>query len=235
MSHAFIIVALSPDNIRQHLPEPMKETPLATVSPETVAEAIRAAVDFQMRPFDENGECFADGSRWDWWDIGGRYSGRLLGQDVIQRSSLTTEAMDAAAEQRVRGWWPEYLADLEKRGQDSDIFKLLWELPEGATLESEIERAKAKRLSAYAFLKDRRWCEGERLGWFGGTAQTECEVKASAGGLEYEGRCITTDDETQAKIITWQEESDVWSARYFPRFILPLPPETFLVGVDYHV
>jgi hypothetical protein len=30
-----------------------------------------------LAPYDENGEWFADGSRWDWWVVGGRWTGML--------------------------------------------------------------------------------------------------------------------------------------------------------------
>jgi hypothetical protein len=30
-----------------------------------------------LKPFDENGEWFARGSRWDWWVVGGRFTGIL--------------------------------------------------------------------------------------------------------------------------------------------------------------
>lgn len=30
-----------------------------------------------LAPYDENGEFFADGSRWDWWVIGGRWNGHF--------------------------------------------------------------------------------------------------------------------------------------------------------------
>ena len=38
---------------------------------------VDAAVAKQLQPFDENGEWGRDGSRWDWWQIGGRFSGLL--------------------------------------------------------------------------------------------------------------------------------------------------------------
>lgn len=218
MSHALVIAALSADQIREH-------------------DGIEGAIGFQMEPFNENGEWFSDGSRWDYWGIGGRYSGRLLGKDVCHRRDLTIEAMDAAAESRVREWWPRFQDDLAKHGADSSIVRICW----GSTgnvpvsLEDEIAKAKAKRLSAYAFLKDRRWYEGERMGWFGASARTECEIKAADDGLQFEGRCINTCEQTGAKIVTWNEDGEVWGERYFPRFILNLPPDTTLAAVDYHV
>lgn len=34
-------------------------------------------VERLLAPYDEAGEWFADGSRWDWWVVGGRYTGLL--------------------------------------------------------------------------------------------------------------------------------------------------------------
>jgi len=61
MSHAFCIVAL-PASLNR--------------------EEIEDAVTVQMAPFYEDGGWFEDGSRWDWWGIGGRYSGFLDGEDI---------------------------------------------------------------------------------------------------------------------------------------------------------
>jgi hypothetical protein len=241
MSHALVIVAISPDDVRARMPDeelrakPFSEWPTG-VDTKHVAEAIMGAVQHQMEPFDENGSWFREGSRWDWWTIGGRYDGRLLGENVIQRSRLTQESMDSAAEARVRGWWPEYEKERNERGNDSPWMKMVWDLPDDATLDAEIAKAKGKRISAWAFLRNRRWCEGGRMGFFGQRTITECDAKArNQVGEEYTGRCIHEDKESGAKVVTFQEEGDDWSAKFYDRFIADLPPDTFLVVVDYHV
>src|SRR5216684_5313693 len=38
-------------------------------------------VEKLLAPYNENGEWFKDGSRWDWWQIGGRWTGCLDGYD----------------------------------------------------------------------------------------------------------------------------------------------------------
>jgi hypothetical protein len=95
---------------------------------------------------------------------------------------------------------------------------MIYGLPPDETLDSAIAKAKAKRLSAYAFLRNRRWCENERLGFFGMATKSECQIKAEEEGKSHEGRCIHED-----------------SAKFYDRFINDLSPETILVGVDYHV
>lgn len=42
---------------------------------------IEGALSWEMEPFDENGQWFRDGSRWDWYRIGGRYTGLISGYD----------------------------------------------------------------------------------------------------------------------------------------------------------
>src|SRR5512134_703677 len=41
-----------------------------------IAEAERL-----LAPFDENEEFFREGSRWDWWVLGGRWDGAMLGEE----------------------------------------------------------------------------------------------------------------------------------------------------------
>lgn len=40
---------------------------------------IDETVERLLAPYDENNEWFKDGSRWDWWVIGGRFTGALTG------------------------------------------------------------------------------------------------------------------------------------------------------------
>jgi hypothetical protein len=45
------------------------------VTRETAADVVSPL----LAPYDENGEWLAEGSRWDWWVIGGRWTGELTG------------------------------------------------------------------------------------------------------------------------------------------------------------
>jgi len=65
MSHALVLVALSPEDIAEAKGD--KEL----------------AVSHQMAPFEE-ADWFSDGSRWDWWIIGGRFSG-MLGKNIFEK------------------------------------------------------------------------------------------------------------------------------------------------------
>lgn len=272
MSHASLIVALSLEQIEKY-------------------GGVEPAVDFQMKPFDENGSCFKNGSRWDWYSIGGRYTGKFLpdyepGEDpanqercwicagtgmrndelgreeraknpaytcngcdgkgvstmfpskwvqkgnVCRRADLDETKLLKAKKKSAEQLWQKWLAEPNK----SDINReFRYGFKPGETLESLIAEYTSSPLSAYAFLKDRRWCENERMGWFGSAAATECQRKAAAEGVDYEGRCIHESKKMGAKIVTWGEDQEQWTRLYWPRFVRNLPPETVLVCVDYHV
>lgn len=219
MSHAFIIVALSPEDIKG-----------------TINGTVEEAVAYQMEPFNENDSWFADGSRWDWWTIGGRYSGRLLGRNEILRSELDEAALTAFRRERFAEVWDQAAKD-EKA--DDNWRSLAYGIEPGETRESFIAKGAASPLTASAFLKDCAWKEGHRMGWFGMPARTECNMKSiETTGEEYTGRCIHECEGrgVAAKIISFEDgDNDQWNSLFFARFIRNLPPETLLVGVDYHV
>lgn len=56
-------------------------------------EDVQFGVTRRLAPYDENGEWFAEGSRWDWWTIGGRFTGLLDGYDP-EKDPLNTEVCD---------------------------------------------------------------------------------------------------------------------------------------------
>lgn len=275
MSHASVIVALSPEQIQEH-------------------GGIQEAVSWNMEPFDENGEWFEDGSRWDWWVIGGRYTGKFrpdydpasdpqnqercflcggtglrnddLGRqaraddpsytcngcdgkglstkfsskwanvgNVCRRGDLSEQALAEAQRQAAARLWAEWEAESRK---DEFTRSEIYGLRPDDTLETLTKRRESQLLTGFAFLKDRRWCEQGRLGWFGGRAPTECEIKALDRGEDYQGRCLHTCPTTGAQIVSWGEDDEDegrWYQLYWPRFIRSLPPETVLVVVDYHV
>lgn len=50
------------------------------IVPADEAEPEKAAAAL-LAPYDENGCAYSDGSRWDWWQVGGRWTGSLDGYD----------------------------------------------------------------------------------------------------------------------------------------------------------
>lgn len=145
---------------------------------------ISKLVDEQMAPFDENDCMFRDGSRWDWYEIGGRWNGLLCPKNIIQVRALK-----------------EMLA---KSGKPFPPH--------------------------YAFLYHRTWHEQDRMGWWGMPAKTECEINHP----EHKGKCLHTDKNTGAKIVSWGNDPG-WDDKFYDRFVKNLPDTAWLVTVDYHV
>jgi len=229
MSHACLIVALSPEDL------------------ERAGGDLKKAVAHQMEPFDENGQWFKEGSRWDWWVIGGRFTGRLRpGYDpmtdpanletcwLCQGTGMRKDAL--GAEERRRD--PAYTCNgCEGKGK-SVKFPTQWVQVGNVCRRGDLGGTEP-HLTAYAFLKDRRWHEQARLGWFGKNAPTECDIKAEEEtGEGYTGRCLHKCPETGAQVVSFaemDEASDRWQRLFWARFLRNLPPDTILVVVDYHV
>lgn len=210
MSHANVIVAPVLNQIEQ--------------------VGIEQAVQWEMEPFQES-SWFEDGSRWDWYVIGGRWQGLLAGQNMVQMKSLNIEAVRKQRE----SWQKEAYNDYKSRSSPfSDI--------EGdETLEQYIARkvGDTNPVHAYAFLRNRHWHEAERMGWFGSSTYTECERKdldkVRANPDAWFGKCLHKDEKTGSQIVCWNEPSEIWMEQYFSRFIAPLASEETIVVVDYHV
>lgn len=209
MSHAFMIVALDPE--------------------EYVGDGVPAAVQKAMAPFREEDCYFENGSRWDWYSIGGRYDGRLMGKNIIHAGDLDlAKIQEDRLKLRERAWD-------EAEGKGPAIRRLVFGINPDEDKEAYLKRnCDGVLVSAYAFLRKGRWHEAGRLGWFGQQAPTECELE-NEGQEEPIKRCIAESADGTAKIISWKDEEDHWARRYYERFIKPLPGETALVVVDYHV
>lgn len=221
MSHASVLVAVD------------------VVNPSDRAE-IEAAVAFQMAPYDENEEWFRDGSRWDWYVIGGRYTGRLSSYDPEQdQRNWETCAICGGSGVRHGGreefgeQW--YQACNGCNGCSGKGTRLSYQF---VPFEGDIVQVKnltpENRKACFAFLRSRHWHERERLGWFGVPTATECELKNPDDPDVLSRRCLTIGDEG-ARIVVWNEPWEIWEQEFAKRFINPLPLETVLVVVDYHV
>jgi hypothetical protein len=131
-------------------------------------------------------------SRWDWWSIGGRWSGYLLlrpdatgargrpgsmgeteddgeGVDVARAGDIDWEAMGMRRRAKAEGWWAEYEAALAD-GDEHAGFRFGVEHDE--TREQYLARCSS--VATFAVLKDDEWFERGRMGWWGGeTARDE--------------------------------------------------------------
>jgi hypothetical protein len=211
MSHASCLVAIEP------------------------TEDVQAAVSYQMEPFDEGAEWFRDGSRWDWWVEGGRYAGRFCGSNRIALGQIKKDDLIAYRKRNLAQSYEEAEAEIARNGGEHVKMFCGFD-PREIDRETYISRADTIWFPAfYAFLRNRHWNEGERLGWFGGTTATECERKNPEDVDIAVNRCLTKDEATGARIVVWNEPWELWEQHFYHRFIEPLPPETLLVVVDYHV
>lgn len=214
MSHASVIVAIPADR----------------------ANDVESAVEWEMMPFDENGQWFRDGSRWDWYVVGGRYSGKFHGQDIMRVELIDTARLMDDKRQRLIETYQKAAADTKQHRM------FIYDVDPDETALDEFLAANLDGVAfpaSYAFLQNRYWHEAERLGWFGTSALTECEIKAKEQGVtDVETmirRCKHKDPETGASVICWNETWEVWNKEFYHRFIEPLHPDTVLVNVDYHV
>ena len=264
MSHASLLIALDP------------------VEMDLAAGDVDTAIAWQMEPFDENGEWFKSGSRWDWYVVGGRFTGQLSGYDPatdqrnfaickwcggtgqrkymvivggcngcdgtgtarnfsnqehggdkMLRGALDLNALHQA---NIESYTRNYRM-AERRNADG---KFIYGVdPKEETLAEYLARFTGKPEQAvahHAFVRNRHWHESERMGWFGTSAATECEIKAETADVEVMvRRCKHKDKKTGAHLVVWQEPWEVWSLEFYKRFVEPLKPEALLVTVDDHV
>lgn len=227
MSHATVFVALD--------------------APDVERLGIEEALAQQMLPFDENGEWFRDGSRWDWYVIGGRSTGMLTDYDP----EIDPENQEVCQICNGSGVRPRGLMEFGQAWYDgchgcngchgkgmSTKWPSQWKKYHGDIVKVSLLDA-AKLQPASAFLHARHWHEAERLGWFGSSTYTECErkdmEKPTADPDKWFGKCLHKDEELGAQVVCWNEPWEIWKEKFFHRFIEPLHPETTLVVVDYHV
>lgn len=217
MSHALLLVAIPESVIRQG------------------RNAIEDAVDFQMAPYGEN-EWFADGSRWDWWVIGGRWTGCLDGYDprddprnietcdLCNGTGTRRDAVVLASPGGVReGHCNGCSSSRGGLGQ-----RLKWPTCWAPHDDWCARDAVPADRGCAAFLHDRHWHEAGRMGWFGSTIQDEAD--SSDGDLMR----FRHDDGSESLLSTHNVDEDTW-ADIVQRLISEIPADRFLVAVDYHV
>jgi hypothetical protein len=131
---------------------------------------MNACLEEALEQYNENGECFREGSRWDWWVVGGRWEGELVtlnGKDcdIARKKDIDWDAMGA-----------KQIALLEEEYER--VIALVanpWLEP---ALDGESKEAYVRRLFkpfyTYAFLDaDGVWHEKGRMGWFGQSMENE--------------------------------------------------------------
>lgn len=158
----------------------MTHFPVAVILPEDVPlefDAIDEALTKLLAPFDEQGEWGAEGTKWDWWVLGGRWRGELLsangtkgiggrsgtfdnppqfvgGVDALPIGDIDWEGMYAARREVVRGWYQEIMAE-------GDRFHDVGDKTEEEYIQSHTP------FRPQAILLDGEWMEPGEMGWFG--------------------------------------------------------------------
>jgi hypothetical protein len=106
--------------------------------------------------------------QWDYWTVGGRYSNRLMSKGGALCNSCRISDLDHAGMARQRQvrrveTWKEYQKDLDA-GRSAGMLEHLYDIKPGTTQDQYITTDPG--LSAFAFLKDGKWHEKGRMGWW---------------------------------------------------------------------
>jgi len=168
-------------------------------------------------------ETYNPRSKWDWYSIGGRWSGRLIlkpkakgikgepgvfknptGIDVAYLKDLDLKAMIKQRKQSWENAWEEFISKMEV-GKDPGMEMWLSGIEDEDTLETFLKRNGANvAISACAVLDELGWHEPAKMGWF---------------GIDY--------DRT--------EDEDSWNEKFAERFLSNPTPNTIVAMVDCHI
>jgi len=134
------------------------------LSPEQIAEhgSIKNALDWNLQPFNVNEECFAHDSRWDWWQIGGRYTGKFQPDYNPETDPANIETCHVCGGTGRRA---DMVVPSGCNGCHGNGKRVKW--PSDWVDRGNITtRAKiahlGNALSACAFLRNRKWQEAEK-------------------------------------------------------------------------
>lgn len=149
------------------------------------AEA-EAAVEPLLAPYNENGEWFREGSRWDWWVIGGRFSGLLdnYDPDTDPANIQTCEFCEGTGTTTV-GVALRYPVYKEWVGQTCIQCQGTGKVPVWPTQRIDYEHdvlpvarldPATMELPLAVVTSDGKWHEEATMGWFGMTRPDEPEM-----------------------------------------------------------
>lgn len=170
--------------------------------------------------FDEDGNLmttYNEDSKWDWYEVGGRWSGELILKNGSTADSAKFEDVDWAAmnklspdhEKDIRDYWRLII---NKKGTDEEVKQFKDDHPfmpseryvveKYGTLEEHLRIAGL--FSTFAVVDEKGWYEEGRMGWFGASSATP-------------------------------EEEANWTEDYEKNFIAGLDPEDKITVVDCHI
>jgi hypothetical protein len=201
---------------------------LEDLQPGASVKAIDTAVQTQLEPFYEGGEWFADGTRWDWWTVGGRWHDAYYCGPVFRIGDLDLEKQQQHARRQATRTWEHALLD---SGNTDTWRELVYGIKADHTYEQYLEAQTPKQVPmAMTFVRRRHWHENGRVGWFGGETLTECEQQGKEPRV-----CRYRHADSEAIISSYNMSDEDWAAQFRERFIVSLPPNTLCAVVDCHV
>lgn len=129
-------------------------------------------------------------AKWDWWSVGGRWTGFFKAKkgvkfpndlstgtpglltecagdgwhDSIRKCDIDFEAMKAEAVESAKENWKKYQEELAK---NAEMAKFIFQYPDDVKTEEDCIKYKLKTyLSTFALLKDGKWYEKGKMGWW---------------------------------------------------------------------
>lgn len=116
-------------------------------------------------------------SKWDWWEIGGRWCGMLDGEDTVKLSSLNRFPIGKYSEKKLAGMYPSEYDNYKTLITKGDFFRASFYQERYPTFEKYM--AAAKDPEPFAFIDEcGEWIEPGEMGWFGvdsSTPETQAE------------------------------------------------------------
>lgn len=143
-----------------------------------------APIEKLLAPYEESDA--NPNSKWDWWQLGGRYTGQLVSKasGVVGEPGLMTEPaspgtcdqcrvgdldLDATKALRVSMRKEEWD---EAQGKDEIVRQIAYGIKPGMT---EAEYLDVQALSAFAIVDDSGWYEKGTMGWFATVANEKAD------------------------------------------------------------
>ena len=158
-------------------------------------------------------------SKWDWWSLGGRYSGKLIlkenaqgafgrpgvfdnpvGIDAAFLKDVDFDIIEKEREATARKHWRNYQA--KKKAKVKEPLELLYSVEQDETEETYVE--KRKYFSTFAFCDKDGWKEAAKMGWW-----------------------AIVHDRTEDEII--------WAKKFRERFLSNPTEHTVIAVVDCHI
>ena len=144
-----------------------------------------------LAPYDEDGEWFADGSRWDYWDVGGRWTGALDGyrpeddpSNIVECSMCHgTGVRPGGLEEFGQEWFDKCNGCNYCNGEGKC---LAWHFQPHDGDILPVRGICTDFVPTACVTPDGEWHEGARVGWFGCESERHCseeEWVRQYGGL----------------------------------------------------